>query len=137
MSAPPHPVPRQPVGAPVDDRPAAPPGPVTLTGRYGCVEKLTPAHAASLWEAVEGQDAIWTYMSHGPFSTAADFFAWVDERAKFADPYAYAILDPAGRCLGTASLLNIRPAMRTIEVGQIVYSPALQRTPLATEAQYL
>jgi RimJ/RimL family protein N-acetyltransferase len=27
--------------------------------------------------------------------------------------------------------------MRVIEVGNIVYSPALQRTPLATEAQYL
>ncbi len=27
--------------------------------------------------------------------------------------------------------------MRAIEVGHIVYSPTLQRTPLATEAQYL
>ncbi len=27
--------------------------------------------------------------------------------------------------------------MRVIEVGNIVYSPALQRTPLGTEAQYL
>ena len=28
-------------------------------------------------------------------------------------------------------------AMRVVEVGHILYSPALQRTPLATEAQYL
>ena len=27
--------------------------------------------------------------------------------------------------------------MRVIEVGHVVYSPALQRTPLGTEAQYL
>ena len=27
--------------------------------------------------------------------------------------------------------------MRVIEVGHVLYSPALQRTPLATEAQYL
>ena len=33
--------------------------------------------------------------------------------------------------------MEIRPAMRVIEVGNIVYSPALQRTPLGTEAQYL
>jgi hypothetical protein len=32
--------------------------------------------------------------------------------------------------------MEIRPAMRVIEVGNIVYSPALQRT-LLTEAQYL
>jgi RimJ/RimL family protein N-acetyltransferase len=30
-----------------------------------------------------------------------------------------------------------RPAMRVIEVGHIVYGGPLQRTPLATEAQYL
>jgi RimJ/RimL family protein N-acetyltransferase len=33
--------------------------------------------------------------------------------------------------------MNIQPDMRVTEVGHIVYSPALQRTPLATEAQYL
>jgi RimJ/RimL family protein N-acetyltransferase len=33
--------------------------------------------------------------------------------------------------------MNINPTMRVIEVGSIVYGPALQRTPLGTEAQYL
>ena len=33
--------------------------------------------------------------------------------------------------------MEIRPAMRVIEVGNILYSPALQRTPLGTEAQFL
>ena len=33
--------------------------------------------------------------------------------------------------------MDIRPAARSIEVGHIVYSPALQRTPLGTEVQYL
>jgi RimJ/RimL family protein N-acetyltransferase len=42
-----------------------------------------------------------------------------------------------GRAVGIATLMEIRPAMRVIEVGHIVYSPALQRTPLATEVQYL
>ena len=42
-----------------------------------------------------------------------------------------------GRAVGIATLMEIRPAMRVIEVGHIVYSPALQRTPLGTEAQYL
>ena len=45
--------------------------------------------------------------------------------------------DPNGRALGMVTLLEIRPAMRVIEVGFIVYSPALQRTPLATETQFL
>ena len=54
------------------------------------------------------------------------------------DPYAYAVADYAsGRPLGIVTLMEIRPAMRVIEMGSIVYSPALQRTPAATEAQYL
>jgi RimJ/RimL family protein N-acetyltransferase len=133
-----HPKTRQPVGAPVDDRPAERPGPVTLAGRYGRVEKLAPKHAGALWEAVKGHDAIWTYMSqYGPFADAAEFSAWVDTRIALEDPYSYAIVDPQDRALGIATLMEIRPAMRVVEVGHIVYSPALQRTPLATEAQYL
>jgi RimJ/RimL family protein N-acetyltransferase len=33
--------------------------------------------------------------------------------------------------------MEIRPEMRVIEVGHVLYAPALQRTPLGTEAQYL
>jgi RimJ/RimL family protein N-acetyltransferase len=47
------------------------------------------------------------------------------------------VVDALGGAVGILSLMEIRPAMRVIEVGNIVYAPALQRTPLATEAQYL
>jgi RimJ/RimL family protein N-acetyltransferase len=33
--------------------------------------------------------------------------------------------------------MEMRPAMRVIEIGNIVYSPSLQRSRAATEAQYL
>ena len=36
-----------------------------------------------------------------------------------------------------ASYLRIEPAMGVIEVGHLAFSPALQRTPAATEAMYL
>jgi len=128
----------QPVGESVDGPPGQRPGPVTLTGRYGRVEKLAPAHAEALWEAVRGHDRIWTYSpSSGPFADAAAFTALIKMRAGQDDPYFYAIVAPQGRAVGIAALLNIRPDMRVIEVGHVVYSPALQRTPLATEAQYL
>jgi RimJ/RimL family protein N-acetyltransferase len=140
MTAESEPDPRtgQPVGLPVDTRPAQRPGPVTLEGRYGHVEKLDVHHADDLWKAVEGHDAIWTYMSsYGPFESREAFLAWVPTRIALEDPYSYAIVDKSGRALGIATLMEIRPAMRSIEVGHIVYSRALQRTPLGTEAQYL
>jgi RimJ/RimL family protein N-acetyltransferase len=128
----------QPVGAPVDTTPAQLPGPVTLQGRYGRVERLKPEHAETMWDAVKDHDAIWTYMSrYGPFADKAEFFGWVASRLPLTDPYSYAIVTPDNRAVGIAAMMEIRPDMRVIEVGHIVYSPALQRTPLGTEAQYL
>jgi RimJ/RimL family protein N-acetyltransferase len=49
------------------------------------------------------------------------------------------ILSPtsSGRALGYAALMRIEPKHRVIEVGNIVYARALQRTRGATEAMYL
>jgi RimJ/RimL family protein N-acetyltransferase len=124
--------------ASLDAQPAERPGPVVLEGRFGRLEKLDAArHAADLWKALARHDSVWTFMAYGPFEDELTFAHWVGERANLADPYSYAIADPDGRALGIATLMEIRPAMRVIEVGSIVYAPALQRTPLATEAQYL
>jgi RimJ/RimL family protein N-acetyltransferase len=132
------PITGQPVGVPVDPTPAPRPGPVTLQGRYGRVERLAPGHADDLWTACAGHDAIWTYLSaYGPFADATAFAQWVASRVALEDPYSYAIVDAAGHAVGITALMEIRPAMRVIEVGHVLYSPKLQRTPLGTEAQYL
>jgi len=134
----PHPLTGQPVGLPVDQTLARRPGPVTLAGRYGRVEKLDMRHAADLWQAYAGHDQIWTYLStYGPFADAAEFSQWLASRVALDDPYSYAVVDAGGRALGIATLMEIRPAMRVIEVGHIVYSPALQSSRLGSEAQYL
>ena len=135
----PHPKTGQPVGLPVaDPTPAPRPGPVTLQGRYGRLEKLEPRHAADLWAVFAGHDEVWTYISTaGPFAGAAEFSAFIAKRAAADDPYAYAIVDLADRAVGYLTLLRMVPEMRVIEVGHVLYSPALQRTPLGTETQYL
>lgn len=127
-----------PVGLPVDATPARRPGPVTIDGRFGRVERLSIEHTSDLWTAYAGHDHIWTYLSsYGPFADTTAFSQWVVSRIALDDPYSYAIVDNTGRAFGIATLMEIRPAMRVIEVGHIVYSPALQRKPLGTEAQYL
>ncbi len=127
------------IGAPVDPAPAHRPSAVVLEGRTGRVEKLNaPRHGRDLWQAVKDHDHIWTYMSaYGPFADEAAFGRWLATREPLEDPCSYAIVDASGRAVGIATLMEIQPAMRRIEVGHIVYSPALQRTPLGTEAQYL
>jgi len=134
----PHPSTGQPVGLPVDATPARRPGPIILEGRHGRVEGLETRHGADLWNAYAGHDHIWTYLSaYGPFSDAAAFADWLTGRVALEDPCSYAIVDGSGRALGIGALMEIRPTMRVIEVGHVVYSPALMRTPLGTEAQYL
>jgi RimJ/RimL family protein N-acetyltransferase len=133
-----HPQTGQPIGQPVDTTPAQRPGPVTLQGRYGRIEKLRAEHAADLWKLFAGHPEIWTYIStDGPFASEQEFAAFIAKRAAAADPYAYAIMEPSGRAVGYFTLMEIRPQMRVIEVGHVLYSPVLQRTPLGTEAQYL
>jgi RimJ/RimL family protein N-acetyltransferase len=128
----------QPVGILIDPRPARRPEAVTLTGRYGNVERLDPSrHGASLWDAVRGHDKIWTYMAYGPFADEGAFSGWLASRVALTDPYYYAIVGRSGGAVGLATLMSIRPDMRVVEVGNILLGPALQRTALATEAQYL
>jgi RimJ/RimL family protein N-acetyltransferase len=128
----------QPVGPAVSSAPALFPGTITLRGRYGSVERLSVGrHRAALWMAMRGHDAIWTYLPPGPFLEQAEFDAYIAECEDNKERIFYAVVDAGGRAVGFLSLMEIRPAMRVVEVGNIVYSPALQRTPLATEAQYL
>jgi RimJ/RimL family protein N-acetyltransferase len=127
-----------PVGPAVDPKPAPMPGAVTLTGRFGTVERMNAArHGPTLWEAIRGQDQVWTYLPSGPFADAESFASYLVHWENSSERVFYAIVDGNGHAVGISALMEIRPAMRVIEVGNIVYSPALQRTPLGTEAQYL
>lgn len=130
---------QQRLGGPVDAKAAMRPGPVMLQGRFARVEKLDPArHGADLWDALGGRDSLWTYTMSGPFADSVTFASWLNDRATRTDPFAYAVIDKrTGRASGSLALMEIRPAMRVIEVGSIVYSPELQRHAAATEAQYL
>jgi RimJ/RimL family protein N-acetyltransferase len=127
-----------PLGPLVDATPARRPGAVSLAGRFGSVERLDAArHGESLWEALSGHDRLWTYMSYGPLADRAAFLGWLADRQALEDPFYYAVVDRSRRAVGLETLVAIRPDMRAVEVGHIVLGPALQRTPLATEAQYL
>lgn len=77
-------------------------------------------------------------MADGPFADFSTFDSQLRARAASEDPLFFAILDAQdGRAKGRASYMRIEPAHHCIEVGHIIYSPQLQRTPAATEAMYL
>jgi RimJ/RimL family protein N-acetyltransferase len=128
----------RPVGLVVDSTPAPMPGAVTLQGRFGTVERINAArHGADLWQAVRGHDEIWDYIPAGPFADQKSFNDYVVDCERNKERIFYTVLDRDGRAVGFLSLMEIRPANRSIEVGNIIYGAPLQRTPLGTEAQYL
>jgi RimJ/RimL family protein N-acetyltransferase/ribosomal protein S18 acetylase RimI-like enzyme len=112
------------------------PSRAVLEGRFGRLEPLDAArHGDSLWAAVAGHDGLWDYLPYGPFATSADFRSFLTQRAALDDPLIYAVVDrTSDRALGWLALMEIRPQHGVIEVGHVLFSPSLQRTPIATEA---
>ncbi|MGD0723207.1 MAG: GNAT family protein [Roseiarcus sp.] len=131
----------QPVGAAVATHPARRPGRVTIEGRAVALVPLSAdAHADALFDGANGgeKDRVWTYLFDGPYADRAVFRAGIEAKARSEDPLFFAIVDkPSGRAVGYQTFLRIEPQHRVIEVGNILYTPAIQRSIGATEAQYL
>ena len=112
-----------------------------LSGRVALVEPLDPARRAQDLFAAFAADRDgrgWTYLPYGPFADERAFRAWLDAIAARDDPLFHSIIDRAsGRAVGMASYLRIDAAHGVIEVGHLHFSPALQRTAVASEAMYL
>ena len=102
------------------------------------LEPLHPRHAGELWEAAQGADESWDYLSYGPFASAAAMAAHVAEFASIHDPIAWAVRPVAtGVVSGWLTLMEIQPRHAAIELGHIWFAPRMQRTRAATEAMFL
>ena len=120
-------------------KPAALPVRVRLSGRYVTLEPLdAQRHATALWQAVRGHDELWTWLFDGPYASEADLRQAIEAK-QAANGFAFLAIAPVetGQAGGWASFMRMEPAHGVIEVGNIMLSPALQRTTAATEAMYL
>jgi RimJ/RimL family protein N-acetyltransferase len=120
-------------------KPVPLPRPTSLNGGGVRLEPLEAArHTTDLWKALVGHDELWRWFRDGPHANEASLGKALE--AKQADPASvfFAIV-PAqtGRIAGYASLMRMDPLNGVIEVGNVMFSPALQRTRAATEAMYL
>ncbi|WP_165010524.1 GNAT family N-acetyltransferase [Neisseria yangbaofengii] len=133
----------QPIGEALPDYTAGSRPEVTLLqGKFCRLEKLSVAkHGADLYEVYAAEHSPlpnWTYLSLNPVANHDELAALLAGYEQSADPYFFAIIDTASnRSVGSVSLMRIDTANRVIEVGWVVYSDALKRTRIATEAQYL
>lgn len=116
------------------------PARVTLTGAYCRLEPLNPApHGDALFAAsmAPGAETRFRYLFDAP-QARPDFDGWLARAEVSADPMFFAVIDVAsGRCEGRQCLMRIAPEHGVIEIGNILWGPAIARTRVATEALFL
>ena len=120
-------------------KPVALPRSLTLRGSHVTLEPLSAErHADALWRATAGHDEVWAWLADGPYAAEANLRRAVEEKQKGLSAVFLSIVPAmSGVAAGYASYMRMDPAQGVIEVGNILLSPALQRTTAATEAMYL
>jgi RimJ/RimL family protein N-acetyltransferase len=112
-----------------------------LEGRYARLEPIDSArHGADLLAAVvaPGVDERFRYLFDEPPADLAALMPWLTKAEGSSDPLFFAVIDRAtGRAEGRQAFMRIEPAHGVIEIGSILWGPAIARTRVATEALYL
>ncbi|MCV0393821.1 MAG: GNAT family N-acetyltransferase [Rhizobiaceae bacterium] len=114
---------------------------VTLEGRYVRLEPLSALrHGDDLYRAATEGNADdrfrWLFETTPP--DRASFGVWLQKAEASEDPLYFTVVDmKTGEALGRQTLMRIEPAHGVIEIGNIHWGPNMQRSRLATEAQYL
>ncbi|WEW58606.1 hypothetical protein PRK78_004074 [Emydomyces testavorans] len=127
-------------GYQIHSKPAIAPFRTRITGQFIVIEPISTAHTDDLWSSVGGPEnaSLWTYMPDGPFDSKASFGIYVEAMVASQDPVTYALIDPISqKAVGHLSLLRIDLKNCVVEIGNIMFSPTLQRSIPATEALYL
>lgn len=121
---------------------SASPRRVPFNGKFVTLTPVDPtADAPELYAGSHGDPAreqLWTYMTSGPFSDEMAMQRWLEQCQVSADPLFFTVHQQTSqRRVGIVSFLNIVPAHRRLELGNIWYAPEAQRTAVNTEAIYL
>ncbi|WP_170936994.1 MULTISPECIES: GNAT family protein [Rhodomicrobium] len=114
---------------------------IVLEGAYARLEPLDARHHAGdlLHSALaDGAEERFRYLFDTPPPDQPSFARWLETAAASQDPLFFAVIDKAtGRAEGRQALMRIDPAHGVIEIGNILWGPAIARSPVTTEAFFL
>ena len=78
------------------------------------------------------------YLFDDPPESREAFQNWLERAQASEDPSYFAVIDKqTGKAVGRQTFMRIEPAHGCIEIGNILWGPAIARKPAATEAHYL
>jgi RimJ/RimL family protein N-acetyltransferase len=117
------------------------PEPVSREGRYARLAPIDPEkHSEALFAAstAPGAGERFRYLFDHVPADAIEMAAWSRKAASTKDPLFWTVIDRAtGRAEGRQALMRIEPVHGVIEIGSILWGPAIARTRVATEAFFL
>ncbi len=88
--------------------------------------------------AYDADERIWRYMSGGPFINEVALRDWLQIQVDAPDRLALCVYDIATASpVGVTNLMSNVPALLSIELGNIWYSPLVQQRGVNTETTYL
>ena len=112
-----------------------------LEGRYCRLEPLDPSrHAEALYEAAiaPGAEDRFRFLFARQPASRHDLRSWAETASTNIDPLFFAVIDAStARAGGWQSFMRIDTANGVIEIGNIMWGPAIARTRVATEAMFL
>lgn len=112
-----------------------------MEGRFVRLERLSAEkHGDGLFacSTMDDADARFRWLPEYPPENRQAFRAWLDTAGRSTDPLYFAVIDKAlGKVAGRQTFLRIDTANGVIEIGHIMWSSLIARTPATTEAFYL
>ncbi len=129
-----------PIGCPVEPQLEMRPQPIILSGTHIRIEPFNIAHHAEplFKQTYDERNKLYLYMPAGPFDTLKEQVTSQTAMMARADQMLFALICPLTKAvLGHAAYLRIDPSNRSIEVGNILFTPQLKRSIAATEAMFL
>ncbi|MBO9196641.1 GNAT family N-acetyltransferase [Rhizobium sp. 16-449-1b] len=114
---------------------------IALEGRYVRLEPLDAGrHGRDLLASAQqpGADDRFRYLFEDAPADMAAFTTWLEKAEVSADPMFFAVIDKrSGRAEGRQALMRIDATHGVIEIGNILWGPAIARSRVTTEALYL
>ncbi|MGY5775868.1 GNAT family N-acetyltransferase [Rhizobium sp. LEGMi135b] len=114
---------------------------ITLEGRYTRIEPLDVArHGDDLFASARapGAEDRFRYLFEDAPADQAAFSPWLEKAASSADPLFFATIDKrTGHAEGRQALMRIDNTHGVIEIGSILWGPAIARSRVTTETLYL
>ncbi len=113
---------------------------IVMDGRYARLEPIDPKrHGDSLFAASMAPGAADRH--RWLFETPMDreqFQEWLEQKHRQDDPLMFAVIDKStGKVEGRQCFMRIDTVHGVIEIGSILWGPAMARSRIATEALYL